>query len=82
MARHLGTDHHELVVEPDAVEMLHQLVWHLDEPFADASAVPTFLVAKLARAHVKMVLTGDGGDERSPATTATCASWRSSGWGR
>jgi asparagine synthase (glutamine-hydrolysing) len=63
VARHLGTDHHELVVEPDAVETLHQLVWHLDEPFADASAVPTFLVAKLARAHVKMVLTGDGGDE-------------------
>jgi asparagine synthase (glutamine-hydrolysing) len=63
VARHLGTEHHELVVEPDAVETLHQLVWHLDEPFADASAVPTFLVAKLARAHVKMVLTGDGGDE-------------------
>jgi asparagine synthase (glutamine-hydrolysing) len=63
VARHLGTEHHELVVEPDAVDILHQLVWHLDEPFADASAVPTFLVAKLARAHVKMVLTGDGGDE-------------------
>jgi asparagine synthase (glutamine-hydrolysing) len=63
VARHLQTEHHELVVEPDAVETLHQLVWHLDEPFADASAVPTFLVAKLARAHVKMVLTGDGGDE-------------------
>jgi asparagine synthase (glutamine-hydrolysing) len=63
VARHLGTEHHELVVEPDAVETLHQLVWHLDEPFADASAVPTFLVAKLAREHVKMVLTGDGGDE-------------------
>ncbi|HEY6476313.1 MAG TPA: asparagine synthase (glutamine-hydrolyzing) [Polyangia bacterium] len=63
VAQHLGTEHHELVVEPDAVETLHELVWHLDEPFADASAVPTFLVAKLARAHVKMVLTGDGGDE-------------------
>jgi asparagine synthase (glutamine-hydrolysing) len=63
VAQHLQTEHHELVVDPDAVEILHQLVWHLDEPFADASAVPTFLVAKLARAHVKMVLTGDGGDE-------------------
>ncbi len=63
VAQHLGTEHHELVVDPDAVETLHQLVWHLDEPFADASAVPTFLVAKLAREHVKMVLTGDGGDE-------------------
>lgn len=63
VARHLGTEHHELVVEPDAVALLHDLVWHLDEPFADSSAVPTFLVSQLARRHVKMVLTGDGGDE-------------------
>jgi len=63
VAQHLGTEHHELVVEPDAVELLQQLVWYLDEPFADASAVPTFLVSKLARTKVKMVLTGDGGDE-------------------
>lgn len=63
VARHLGTEHHELVVEPDAVELLHRLAWHFDEPFADSSAVPTFLVSELARAHVKMVLTGDGGDE-------------------
>ena len=63
VARHLGTEHHELVVEPDAVALLQQLVWHFDEPFADASAVPTFLVSQLARQHVKMVLTGDGGDE-------------------
>jgi asparagine synthase (glutamine-hydrolysing) len=63
VSRHLGTEHHELVVEPDAVEILQSLVWYLDEPFADSSAVPTFLVAKLARAHVKMVLTGDAGDE-------------------
>jgi asparagine synthase (glutamine-hydrolysing) len=63
VAEHLGTEHHELVVEPDAVELLQQLVWYLDEPFADASAVPTFLVSKLARSKVKMVLTGDGGDE-------------------
>jgi asparagine synthase (glutamine-hydrolysing) len=63
VAQHLRTEHHELVVEPDAVELLQQLVWYLDEPFADSSAVPTYLVAKLARQHVKMVLTGDGGDE-------------------
>jgi asparagine synthase (glutamine-hydrolysing) len=63
VADHLGTEHHELVVEPDAVALLQQLVWYLDEPFADASAVPTFLVAQLARTKVKMVLTGDGGDE-------------------
>ncbi|WP_310059998.1 asparagine synthase (glutamine-hydrolyzing) [Lysobacter niastensis] len=63
VARHLGTEHHELVVEPDAVSLLHELAWHFDEPFADSSAVPTFLVSQLARRHVKMVLTGDGGDE-------------------
>jgi asparagine synthase (glutamine-hydrolysing) len=63
VASHLGTEHHELVVEPDAVALLHDLVWHFDEPFADSSAVPTFLVSQLARQHVKMVLTGDGGDE-------------------
>jgi asparagine synthase (glutamine-hydrolysing) len=63
VADHIKTEHHELVVEPDAVELLHNLVWYLDEPFADASAVPTYLVAKLAKGHVKMVLTGDGGDE-------------------
>lgn len=63
VASHLGTEHHELVVEPDAVALLEQLVWHFDEPFADASAVPTFLVSQLAGQHVKMVLTGDGGDE-------------------
>lgn len=63
VARHLGTEHHDLVVEPDAVGLIHDLVWHLDEPFADASALPTYLVSKLAREHVKMVLSGDGGDE-------------------
>jgi asparagine synthase (glutamine-hydrolysing) len=63
VSRHLGTEHHELVVEPDAVDLLQSLVWFLDEPFADSSAVPTYLVAKLARERVKMVLTGDAGDE-------------------
>jgi asparagine synthase (glutamine-hydrolysing) len=63
VATHLGTEHHELVVKPNAVELLQQLVWYLDEPFADSSAVPTYLAAKLAREQVKMVLTGDGGDE-------------------
>ncbi|NCT68793.1 MAG: asparagine synthase (glutamine-hydrolyzing) [Rhodanobacteraceae bacterium] len=63
VATHIGTEHHELVVEPDAVALLHTLVWHLDEPFADASALPTYLVAQLARRHVKMALSGDAGDE-------------------
>jgi asparagine synthase (glutamine-hydrolysing) len=63
VAEHLGTQHREQIVEPDAVQLLQDLVWFLDEPFADSSAVPTYLVAKLAREHVTMVLTGDGGDE-------------------
>jgi asparagine synthase (glutamine-hydrolysing) len=58
-----GTEHHELVLTPDAIEILDDLVWHLDEPFGDTSAIPTYMVSKLASAHVKVVLTGDGGDE-------------------
>lgn len=63
VSQHLGTEHHELVVTPDATQLIERLVWHLDEPFADASAIPTYLVSELAGRHVKMVLSGDGGDE-------------------
>src|SRR5262249_33157567 len=63
VAQHLGTEHEELVVEPDAVDLLQSLVWYLDEPFSDSSAVPTYLVAKLARERGKMALTGDARDE-------------------
>jgi asparagine synthase (glutamine-hydrolysing) len=62
-ARHLGTEHTEDVVSPSAIAVLPELVWHYDEPFADASAIPTFLVAAMARRHVTVVLSGDGGDE-------------------
>jgi asparagine synthase (glutamine-hydrolysing) len=63
VAQRYGTDHEELVVEPDAVAILPRLVWHYGEPFADPSAVPTWHVAELARRKVRVVLTGDGGDE-------------------
>jgi asparagine synthase (glutamine-hydrolysing) len=63
VAQHFGTDHHEFVVRPDLVSVLPQLAWAYDEPFADASMLPTYYVSKLAREHVTVVLTGDGGDE-------------------
>jgi asparagine synthase (glutamine-hydrolysing) len=57
------TDHHELIVRPSAVELVEKLVSHFDEPFGDSSAIPTYLVSEFAAQHVKVVLTGDGGDE-------------------
>lgn len=63
VARQLGTDHHSLVVRPDAVRVLERLVWHYNEPFADSSAVPAMAVCELARSHVTVALSGDGGDE-------------------
>ena len=62
-ARHFGTDHHELVVTPDVCHLIDQLACHFDEPFADQSVIPTYLVSKLAAEQVKVVLSGDGGDE-------------------
>lgn len=58
-----GADYLEEVVEPDAMVLLPELVRHFGEPFGDSSAIPTFYVSRLARRHVKMVLSGDGGDE-------------------
>jgi asparagine synthase (glutamine-hydrolysing) len=63
VAQHFGTEHHELVVKPDAIGILDRLVWHFDEPFADSSAIPTWYVSEMARQHVTVVLSGDGGDE-------------------
>jgi asparagine synthase (glutamine-hydrolysing) len=58
-----GTRHEEELVKPDAVGLLDQLTLYYDEPFGDTSALPTFLVSRLASRHVKVVLSGDGGDE-------------------
>jgi len=62
-ARKYNTDHHEIIVRPDCVGLVSQLVRSFDEPFADASAIPTYLVSQFAAQHVKVALTGDGGDE-------------------
>ncbi len=63
VAERFGTEHHELMVEPDAMEIIPKIVRHHGEPFADASAIPSFYVAQMARRHVTVALNGDGGDE-------------------
>ena len=63
VARHLGTAHTAFRVKADALGLLPELVWHHDQPFADSSAIPTYLVSKLTREQVTVALTGDGGDE-------------------
>jgi len=63
VAERFGTDHQELIVRPDAVELLPKLVESFDEPFGDSSALPTYLVSELAAGAVKVALSGEGGDE-------------------
>lgn len=63
VAQRYGTEHHELVVRPSALEVLDQIVAHHDEPFGDPSSVPTWYVSQLTRQHVTVALAGDGGDE-------------------
>jgi asparagine synthase (glutamine-hydrolysing) len=63
IAQRFGAEHREFRVKPSAVDLIDRLVWHHDGPFGDSSAIPTFLVSKLTREHVTVVLTGDGGDE-------------------
>jgi len=63
IAERWGTDHHEFIVEPDALSILPKLVRHYGEPYADSSAIPTFYVAQMTRRSVTVALNGDGGDE-------------------
>ncbi len=64
VARYLQTEHHEMVLTPKMLlDLLPELAAHIDEPFADPSIMPTYLVSKFAREHVKVALGGDGGDE-------------------
>ncbi len=63
VAKQYGTEHHEILVRPDSVDLITKLAWHYDEPFADSSAIPTYVVSEFAARHVKVALSGDGGDE-------------------
>jgi asparagine synthase (glutamine-hydrolysing) len=63
VANHCGTHHHEFNLTPDLIESAEKVAWHADEPFAISSAFALYHLAKLARSRVKVVLTGDGGDE-------------------
>ncbi len=63
VAEHVGAEHHEFIVKPDAFEILPTLVEHYGEPYADASAIAAYYVARETRRHVTVALNGDGGDE-------------------
>ncbi len=63
IATRFVTEHVEFMVRPDTIGLVDELVWHHDQPFGDSSAIPTYLISKLAREHVTVALTGDGGDE-------------------
>jgi asparagine synthase (glutamine-hydrolysing) len=63
VAETFGTDHHEMIVKDNLMKTIPDLVWQYDEPFGDSSSLPTHFVSKMARKHVTVVLSGDGGDE-------------------
>lgn len=63
VAAYLGTEHHELILDSDMAATIEDFAWHMDEPFGDVSALATFAVSRLASQQLKVVLSGDGGDE-------------------
>lgn len=63
VADHLGVDHRDEIIRPDVVELFEHLMYFMDDPIGDFSIFPTYLVSRLARRHVKVALSGDGGDE-------------------
>ncbi len=63
VAQQYRTEHHEIIVKPDSISLIQRLIRHFDEPFGDSSAIPTFIVSEFAVQHVKVALSGDGGDE-------------------
>ncbi len=63
VAKHFRTEHLEFTVKPDAAAILPKLAWQYDEPYGDSSAIPTYYVSQMTAKHVKVALSGDGGDE-------------------
>ena len=63
VAEKYQTEHHEILVRPDSVDLVSKLIHYFDEPFGDTAAIPTYIVSQFAAQHVKVALTGDGGDE-------------------
>jgi len=82
IAKRFGTDHHELIVTPDVCNVIDKLIWHFDEPFADQSAIPTYCVSQLAREHVTVALSGDGGDELFAGYTRYAVDLKRQGFAR
>ena len=76
VATHFGTDHHELMVDPDIAGTLDQLSRVMEEPFGDSSMIPTYYVSRLAREKVTVALSGDGGDELFAGYDRYIANWR------
>lgn len=76
VAERFATDHHELVVEPDIAEILKAITGMMEQPFGDSSMVPTYYVSKLARKHVTVALSGDGGDELFAGYDRYIVNWR------
>lgn len=76
-----GTEHHEFLVEPDMVPLIAEAVRHLGEPFADSSAIPTYLLSELTKRHVTVALSGDGGDEAFAGYTRYRVAAGVDGWG-
>ncbi|MBW3003728.1 asparagine synthase (glutamine-hydrolyzing) [Candidatus Woesearchaeota archaeon] len=64
IAEYFSTDHNEIIVKVDAIKLLPRIVWHLDEPMADPTAIPVYALSNGTKKHATVVLTGDGGDEQ------------------
>ena len=76
VAERFGTEHHELIVDPDIDDTLQHLTGMMEEPFSDSSMIPTYFVSRLARQHVTVALSGDGGDELFAGYDRFIVNWR------